>query len=244
MYGFLRGVMRVVTRTYLVGGLFHVRGQENVPRSGPLLVCPNHASTIDPPMVPAFLPRDDTWSMAKAEYFDKGFTRWLFSNYHAFPVVRHSADRKALKRARDVLDQGQALIVYPEGTRVKVGGLKEAEPGAGFLAQLTQAPVLPVALIGTRDCFPPGATIPRRTRVEVIFGRVFRLPHHRADGSRIVRQDAADAIMLAIAEMLPREQRGVFSDVEGLRARLGDLYRYEDAANPPRPVEAGHVPSA
>ena len=229
MYAFLRFVMRTVTRTVLAGGLFRIKGLANVPVTGPVLVCPNHASTVDPPLVPAFLPRDDTWSMAKAEYFDGAFTRWLFTSYQAFPVVRHSADRKALKRARDVLEQGHALIVYPEGTRVKAGGLKDAEPGAGFLAQLTQAQVLPVALLGTRECFPPHARFPRRTQVEVVFGRVFTVAQHRSDGSRARRQDAADAIMLAIAQMLPPEQRGVFSDVEGLRRRLGDLYRYAEA---------------
>src|SRR5207237_951504 len=165
---------------------------------------------------PAFLPRDDTWSMAKAEYFNKRFTRWLFSSYQAFPVVRHTADRKALKRARDILDQGHVLVVYPEGTRVKEGGLKEAEPGAGFLAQLTGAPVLPVALTGTRECFPPGATIPRRTRVEVNFGRPFRVRQRRADGAKVTREEAAAAIMLRIAEMLPPEMRGVYSDVDAL----------------------------
>jgi len=56
MYAFLKGLMRFMTRTYLVG-LFTVEGQENVPRTGPLIVCPNHFATLDPPMVPAFLPR-------------------------------------------------------------------------------------------------------------------------------------------------------------------------------------------
>ena len=222
MYAFLKSVMRVVTRTYLVGGLFTVEGVENVPRSGALLVCPNHVSTIDPPMVPAFLPRADTWSMGKAEYFEKPFTRALFTWYHSFPVVRHSADRKAIRRAREVLEQGQALVVYPEGTRVREGGLKEAEPGAGFLAQITGAPVLPVALIGTRDCFPTGAKWPRRRRVRVVFGRILSIPAREPDGSRIPHQAASDRIMLAIAELLPHEYRGVYSDRGARRASLSD----------------------
>jgi 1-acyl-sn-glycerol-3-phosphate acyltransferase len=220
MYAFLKLVMRTITRGYLVGGLFSVDGADNVPRSGPLLVCPNHISTIDPPMVPAFLPRSDSWSMGKAEYFAKTFTRYLFTWYHAFPVVRHTADRKAVRRAREVLEQGHALVVYPEGTRIREGGLKEAEPGAGFLAQISGAPVVPVGLIGTRDCFPTGARWPRRRRVRVVFGKTFRIPARRPDGTRITHQEASDRIMLAIAELLPPEQRGVYSDLEQLRQRL------------------------
>jgi 1-acyl-sn-glycerol-3-phosphate acyltransferase len=161
--------------------------------------------------------------MGKSEYFDKGFVRWVFTNYHAFPVVRHSADRAALRRALQVLAAGQALIVYPEGTRVESGGLRAGEPGAGFIAQRSGAPVLPVALIGTRECFPKGARWPRRTPVEVVFGKPFRIGERRADGSRIGRDDAADAIMLSIAELLPPESRGVYSDLKALRARVGAL---------------------
>ncbi len=224
LYAFMRGLMRVMTRTYLVG-LFRVRGRENVPRNGPLLVCPNHISTVDPPMVPAFLPRGDTWSMAKSEYFENAFQRWLFTSYNAFPVVRHSPDRRALSRAMKTLEQGHALVVYPEGTRVEDGVLHQPELGVGFIAQRSQALVLPVALIGTDRCFPKGAWWPRRTRVEVVFGPPFRLRERRPDGSRIARQDAADAIMLAISELLPAEMRGTFAELENLHNRLDGVYQ-------------------
>src|SRR5436190_24220813 len=102
MYALMRWIMRVITRTVLFGGLFEVRGLENVPKTGPLLVCPNHTSTVDPPMVPAFLPRGDSWSMAKAEYFEKPLKRLIFTWYQSFPVVRHTADRKAVRRAREI----------------------------------------------------------------------------------------------------------------------------------------------
>jgi 1-acyl-sn-glycerol-3-phosphate acyltransferase len=225
MYALLRWVMRTIVNVYLVG-LFKREGLENVPRRRGLLVCPNHQSTIDPPLVPAFLPRADAWSMAKAEYFEKGLIAWLFRRYHAFPVVRHTADRKAVKRAFDILAAGQALILYPEGTRVESGRLQEPEPGAGFLAQKTEVPVLPVALVGTRDCFPKGARWPRRVPVRLVFGRPFRLPRKDAQGRRVPAQDAADAIMLSIAELLPESMRGKFSDLEGVRARVGHLRVY------------------
>src|SRR5260221_13898742 len=120
IYAVLRWFMRFMTRTYLIG-LFEVVGAENVPRSGPLIICPSLPATLDPPMVPAFTPRGDTWSMAKSEYFTGGIVEVMFRSYHSFPVVRHSADRAALKRSFDLLKAGHALVIYPEGTRVESG---------------------------------------------------------------------------------------------------------------------------
>ena len=219
IYAFLRWVMRFITRTYLVG-LFNVEGVENVPRTGPLVVCPNHFGTIDPPMVPAFMPRSDTWNMAKSEYFRKRWMRWLFTAYQAFPVVRHSADRVALRRSFDLLRAGHVLVMYPEGTRVESGVLSAPEPGAGFIAQKAGCPVLPVAVTGTRECLPKGRWWPRRVPVKVRFGKPFLVPLKRPTGERISHAEASDAIMVAIAELLPPDKRGLYSDIEGIRRRL------------------------
>jgi 1-acyl-sn-glycerol-3-phosphate acyltransferase len=224
MYAFLRWVMRTITRVYLVG-LFRVIGTENVPRQGPLIICPSHSGTIDPPMVPAFTPRSDTWSMAKSEYFRGGMIAFWFRQYRAFPVVRHSADRTALRRSFDLLKSGQALIMYPEGTRVESGALATPEPGAGFIAQKSGCPVVPVGLLGTRECLPKGARWPRRVPVSVTFGEPFVVLSKRADGTKISHQEAADAIMLQIAELLPPAQRGAFSDLPALRQRLAGVTR-------------------
>jgi len=223
-YTFLRGFMRFMTRTYLVG-LFTVEGRENVPRAGGLIVCPNHFATLDPPMVPAFLPRSDSWSMAKFEYFRKGWMRWLFTAYHSFPVVRHTADRVALRRSIDLLQAGQVLVMYPEGTRVEAGLLSKPEPGAGFIAQKSGCPVLPVALTGTRECLPKGAIWPRRVPVRVRFGKPFLVLQRRASGERVSHEEAADAIMLAIAELLPPEKRGAYSDLELWHRRLDGVFK-------------------
>jgi 1-acyl-sn-glycerol-3-phosphate acyltransferase len=218
-YAFMRWLMRAMTRTYLIG-LFEVIGADNVPRLGPVIICPNHSANLDPPMVPAFVPRGDTWSMAKSEYFKGGFIAWIFRQYHAFPVVRHTADRAALRRAFEILKSGQAVIVYPEGTRVEAGVLAEPEPGAGFIAQRAQCPVVPVGLTGTRECLPKGARWPRRTHVSITFGKPLLVLSKRPDGTKISRQEAADAIMLEIAELLPERQRGAFRDVASWRKRL------------------------
>lgn len=233
MYAFLKGIMRLLVYVYL-GRLFRVLGNECVPSTGGLLVCANHFSTIDPPLLPAFLPRADSWSMAKAEWFARpSLSSWLFIQYHAFPIVRHSPDRRGLRRAIGILRDGEALIVYPEGTRVESGGMHRAEPGAGFLARITGATVQPVALLGTRDCFPKGARWPRRVPVEVCYAPPLRVRGRRPDGRRIENQEAADAIMLAIAELLPEDLRGQYADVKALHERLDGICEPASAAPDP-----------
>jgi len=145
--------------------------------------------------------------------------------YHAFPVVRHTADRTAVRRALDILKAGQALLMYPEGTRVESGVLGPAEPGAGFLAQKAACTVVPVGLIGTKNVLPKGARWPRRGKVTIKFGRPFVVLRKRADGTRVSHDEASDAIMVAIAELLPPEQRGVFSDLDSHRKRLAGVTR-------------------
>ena len=226
MYRFLRGLMRFMVHVYLFGK-WRLDGRENVPRTGPLVICPNHIATIDPPLVPAFIPRNDSWSMAKSEWFRKpGFQRWLFTEYHAFPVVRHTADRGALKRAMDILRAGHALVIYPEGTRIEAPGLAQAEPGAAFLAMKLDAPVLPVAIVGTRGVIPRGRIWPRRVQVSMTCGRPFRISAVMPDGSRTPPEAATDAVMLGIAELLPETMRGEYADLDGLRARVGSLRLY------------------
>jgi 1-acyl-sn-glycerol-3-phosphate acyltransferase len=230
-YPALRLWIRAMTRTYLIG-LFRVVGAENVPRKGPLIICPSHSATLDPPLVPAFTPRSDTWSMAKSEYFRGGLMEFFFRQYHAFPVVRHTADRNAIRRSFDLLKAGNALIMYPEGTRVESGVLATPEPGAGFIAQNAACPVLAVGLTGTRECLPKGAHWPRRTLVTITFGKPFLVASRRSDGAKISHQEAADAIMLEIAELLPTHQRGAFSDLPSLRQRLAGVTQPLQPARP------------
>jgi 1-acyl-sn-glycerol-3-phosphate acyltransferase len=222
-YAFLRWVMRQLVHIVLFG-LFTQVGRERVPRQGALLVCTNHISTLDPPLIPAFLPRNDSWSMAKAEYFERGGLKsWIFTAFHAFPVIRHSADRGAIRRATAILRDGHLLVLYPEGTRITSGGLHRPEPGAGFIAMLTGAPVLPVAITGSRAVFGKGFKLPRRAPLRVEWGEPFRIPSRLLDGRRVGHQDASDAIMLTIAEMLPEELRGEYADLDAWRSRVGGL---------------------
>lgn len=211
MYSILRGTIRFLCRVYL-GPKFRLEGREWIPPRGGYLVCANHIGTVDPALVPAWVNRDDSWSMAKAEALHgHGFGAAVLRAYHAFGVVRHTPDRRALRRARDVLEGGGVLFLYPEGHRGWDGRLQRAEPGAGFLARVTQVPVLPVAITGTNQVIGQGRSFPRRRPVKVRFGPSFRLREHREDGSRVTNQEATDAIMLRIADMLPEGMWGEYA---------------------------------
>ena len=84
-------------------------------------------------------------------------------------------------------------------------------------------PVIAIGLTGTRECFPKGARWPRRVPVSIVFGKPFLVASKRPDGTRVSHQEAADAIMVEIAQLLPPHQRGAFSDLPTLRARLAGV---------------------
>lgn len=210
-YAVLRWAVRFLCRTYL-GGSFHLQGRECIPARGGYLVCANHIGTVDPALLPAWVNRGDSWSMAKEESVrGNGFGTLVIRAYHAFGVVRHTADRGALRRAREILEGGGVLFLYPEGHRAWDGLLQRAEPGAGFLARVCHVPVLPVAIVGTNDVMGKGHSFPRRRPVTLRFGPPFRLLDHRPDGSKVTNQEATDAIMLRIAAMLPERMWGEYA---------------------------------
>lgn len=127
---------------------FRVRGLENVPEKGPLLVIANHVSYWDPIVLGVAMPRK-VYFMAKEELFHIPVLGWIIRHMGAFPVKRDLNDLKALKTALKYLQQGEVVGIFPEGKRSKDGKLQSFQKGAFILALRTGSPVLPVALINT-----------------------------------------------------------------------------------------------
>jgi 1-acyl-sn-glycerol-3-phosphate acyltransferase len=219
VYPILRLVMRLLALVFIFRTL-HVAGLEKVPRRGPVLVVGNHIATLDPPLTGALIKRLDVYYMAKSEYFELRRQRWIFRAYNAFPVVRHHADRQALKQALQVLVDGHVLMMYPEGTRSRDLQLHRPYAGAGFLARKSQAPIVPVAVWGSEDVLPTGASWPRHADVHIEFGDPFLLPERNADGTPMTHQQSADYMMARVAAMLPEKYRGVFGPGGDLSAML------------------------
>ena len=207
MYPLLRVVLRVLARVIL-GRRLVVEGIDNVPRTGGVLLVGNHVGAVDPPLTGGLLPRLDVHYMAKSEHFRSPWKRALFRGYNAYPVRRHSADRAALRHTLDLLSGGHVVLLYPEGSRSPDGHMRAPEPGAGFLARHAGVPVIPVAIWGTERVLPRGGRFPKRADVHLRYGEPVTLPAD-ASGGRAANATAAQAVMDAIAAMLPAAYRPV-----------------------------------
>jgi 1-acyl-sn-glycerol-3-phosphate acyltransferase len=218
-YPILRAVMRLLAHIFIFRTL-HVEGLDRIPRHGPVLVVGNHIATLDPPLTGALVKRLDVHYMAKAEYFELRRQRFMFRAYNAFPVVRHHADRRALKQALQLLAGGHVLMMYPEGTRSRDLQLQRPYAGAGFLARKSQAPIVPVAVWGSEHVLPTGASWPHHADVFIEFGEPFTLPERNPDGTRMSHQQSADYMMARVAALLPEKYRGVYGPGGELSAAM------------------------
>ncbi|MBM7645311.1 1-acyl-sn-glycerol-3-phosphate acyltransferase [Scopulibacillus daqui] len=150
----------------IVSGLFKlffrykVIGEENVPKDGGVLLCSNHLSNFDPPMIGCACPRELSF-MAKAELFKIPLLKQLITRLNAIPVKRGHSDRQAFKMTMKLLEEGKTMTIFPEGTRNKTDQLKKGLSGAGFFALRTNAHVVPCAIIGSYKLFKP---------IKVVFG--------------------------------------------------------------------------
>ncbi|WP_018085167.1 lysophospholipid acyltransferase family protein [Desulfurispora thermophila] len=129
-----------------------IKGAENIPRQGGLLVICNHISYLDPVAVGCALPRR-IYFMAKSELFEIPILKQIITALGAFPLHRGSGDLNAVKTALRYLQAGKTVGIFPEGTRSKTEGLLDPHQGAAMLAIRTGVPVLPIAVSGTRGFF-------------------------------------------------------------------------------------------
>jgi len=162
-------ILKIVLYTFFkVFYGIEVSGLENIPKEGGFIMAANHASYLDPPVIGAVSPRRVRF-MAREGLFKIPLFR-TFIKVFSFPVRRDRPHPSTIKEAVQRLQQGQLIVVFPEGSRSTDGSLLEAKRGLSVIAALSKTPVVPTFIKGTGKALPVGKKILRPAKITVIFG--------------------------------------------------------------------------
>lgn len=204
-----------------------VEGLENIPRHGGAIIAANHLAVIDDALLPMTCPRMIHF-MGKAEYFEgkgvKGkFKKWWFTSVGVFPVDRSGGSKSlgALNHAREILEDGHLFGIHVEGTRSPDGRLYRGHTGAARLAFETGCPIVPTAIIGSRDLQKPGQVIPSKGKSTIIYGKPIAVERKNPeDVTHEELRELTDRVVKAIGAMSGQEYVDEYAQT--VKARLKD----------------------
>jgi 1-acyl-sn-glycerol-3-phosphate acyltransferase len=222
---------RIIKAAFFVLSDFRIEGQENLPEGGPLLLAANHFSFIDP----VAMIRATPWQVefVGGTVFPNAppIVRWIPGVWGIYEVVRGGSSRSALRSAEAVIKCGGVLGIFPEaGNWATV--LRPARPGTAFLATRTGAQIVPMGFDGLTEIFP-SLSKGRRARATVRIGKPFGPFEVTGRGRKRRRQldEIGHEIMRHIAELIPPEKRGFYSDDPAIReaAKGTEIYPWDEA---------------
>ena len=185
---------------------FRIRfeGIEHIPRTGPLLIVPNHVTYADP--VLATIPvRRPVHYMAWSALFRVPGLSWLIRRLRAFPVDIDAADAGATRTAVRLLGAGEAVMIFPEAGRSPHGRVQRFRAGAFRLACSLGVPVMPVTIVGGHECWPPTRRLPRPGRLTIVYHPVITPPS--ADDVKEAARELTRRVHAVVCSGLPGHQR-------------------------------------
>ncbi|MEW6713727.1 MAG: lysophospholipid acyltransferase family protein [Nitrospirota bacterium] len=200
IYRFTALIIRLIFR--INGGLV-VKGRENVPLEGGVVIAFNHISFLDPLLAGAVLPRRATF-MARRELFEVPVLGWMAKHY-ALPVDLERLLPSTVKQSINKLREGGVVVIFPEGMRSKTGELLEAGQGVGMIALHGNVPIVPALITGSNAALPFDAKWLKRAKVSVIFGKpIYPSKAEIADRSHSSYKDISDKVMSDIGGLKKR----------------------------------------
>lgn len=229
---FTRSILRqLISAGFSVLTDLHIEGKDNIPEEGPLLIVGNHFSFVDPAAMIRTIPQPLEFIGGHIPAFAPLPVRMFPKLWGILPVFRGTGSREALRASEEILKQNGMLGIFPEGgSWAQV--LRPARPGTAYLAARTKARILPIGIIGATEVFPSLSKW-KRARVILKIGKPFG-PFEVSGKGRDRRQqldEIGDEIMLRIADLLPADQQGVYSDDPAIReaAKEAAIYPWENA---------------
>ena len=201
LYWTLKAVLTPILRlVYRV----RVEGREHIPRRGAVILAANHRSFLDSIFVPLAIGWRRVTFVAKAEYFEQRRTAWFFRAAGQIPIQRRggSASDAALASATEVLERGGVFGIYPEGTRTRDGFTHRGHTGVARLARATGAAIVPIGLVGTDECQPTHAKLPRLFRpITIRFGAPISPTRTGDESEGLALRALTDEVMFEIVEL-------------------------------------------
>lgn len=214
---FLRRLLR-----FLFGVLtrLEVRGLADFPQAGGCLVVVNHLSALDGPLVYCLLPREDVSALVANKHLRNPVYRWVVETVRGIWIDREHPGVESLRQARQFLKQGGVLGIAPEGTRSRYRTMIPAKMGAAYLADKSEAWIVPTAIYGTERVVTAWLCL-RRPQIVVQFGEPFRLPPLERKQREAALRRNTDEMMYRIAALLPEVYRGVYAKSARWQQTLG-----------------------
>ena len=187
---------------------FHIEGVNNIPINGPLIFVANHQAYVDPSLISVISPRKVNF-VAKSEVFKFLPLALLLKSYGAHPIKRNRLDLNFFRWAIKILNNGEALCLFPEGTRSN-GILKKGLPGIVHLAVRSGVNIIPVGIEGTNKNQGISGVLFPRGKIIVKVGKAFKFEKSNKSLPRDTIDDILDKIMNNIAELIPSSMRGIY----------------------------------
>ena len=193
---------------------FELHGFDQLPETGPAILCANHVSFLDSAFLIIQAPRNISF-VGKSEYLDSWKTRKLFPALGMIPIDRGGGEKSsiALDAAEQVLHRGELFGIFPEGTRSRDGMLYKGKTGAARLALKIGCPIFPVGIIGTKEIQPPDAKLPKLGgHVSITIGKPVSPDRyaHRSDDHLLLRE-MTDEVMFEIQSITGQQYRNVYA---------------------------------
>lgn len=220
MLRILRFLIRILLKLI---ARFEIRGKENVPLTGGMVIASNHIGILDIIMVYFVMDRTDLFIPVAEKWEKIGWIKWLGKQLNFLFVDRYNPDLKALRKMIALMEDGKCLVIAPEGTRSRVGSLIEGKPGVAYLAARSGFPVIPVAITGTEDeVVLANVKRFRRSNITLTGGKQFTIPPLSNKDRDAALKKSTDEIMCQIAALLPGKYRGVYAEHLRLKELLGE----------------------